>query len=449
MNLRGDLNGLVVKSTHRLTTSTNSLASIIFKIHNDYQNVYVYSTDIENFDEDGVFQLIPDILVDELHRIKSLQVEKFGNVSGPLYVNAERLKYSNNDAFVVTLSKEKIDVFPEDVIDEIEQRLRDCKYDFVTLLGHVVSLSQSDIERYRSYKFSVEVINQDTQFESIFSFFYYSLKDNKLPLNWNEFIPFIVEVQSHYNSVPYHNWRHATDATQFVYYFISMEPVSRMLSSIDKLALLLSVICHDLEHNGHTNDFHRKTNSDFAKESGPDLPPLENHHQKLAKILIQKYLHYTLDNITQEQKEYLFQLVTDIIFSTDMSRHKYFVDKINENIGKFDGSNEMRTLACQAIMKLADLSNTCRPFHDAIKMAKRLTDEWYIQGDDERKLGLPISRGMDRLNPIPLPKDQIGFYKFCTQQLLEADQKFFGCFEDIGAQFFSNLSTWEKMAAEL
>ncbi|EAY05493.1 3'5'-cyclic nucleotide phosphodiesterase family protein [Trichomonas vaginalis G3] len=446
---REKIDALVQRVTHAFTVAAHAECTIVFKIHPDYENVYVYSTDIDGFIPDNIYPLIPQILPDELHQLKCMKMEKFGNVSGPLYLTSIRVQSPLDNAFVSCISTAEIKSFSNDQIKEIENIISQCKYDFQTVLEHVRTLPVSEIEKCRSYKFSVENINTDTAFESIFSFFYYAINDTDVPIDWNQIIAFIAEAQKHYNSVPYHNWRHATDATQFVYYFVSMEPVSKMLTSLDKFALLLSVICHDLEHNGHTNDYHRKTNSDFAKESGPDLPPLENHHQNLAKVLVRKFLTYTLDHLSESKKDDLFKLITEIIFSTDMSKHKYFVDKINENVGKLDSSLESHILACQAIMKLADLSNTCRLFQDGAKMAKRLTEEWYLQGDDERRLGLPISKGMDRNNPTPLPVDQIGFYKYCTLQLLMADQKYFGCFEDVVAQFNSNLSTWEKLAKEL
>ncbi|EAY18510.1 3'5'-cyclic nucleotide phosphodiesterase family protein [Trichomonas vaginalis G3] len=448
-NYKSDLNALVQRATHGLTIAVNASCTIIMKNHPNYKNVYVYSTDIDNFKSDGIYELIPQILPDSFHELRSIKLEKFGNITGTLYANSMRIHSPHGNSFVTCISEAKIDSFPENNIKEIEETVINCRYDFSTVLEHVSTFSQEDIDRFRSYKFSVEVLNTDSVFESIFSFFYSILKDTDIPVDWNEIIAFIVEAQSHYNNVPYHNWRHATDATQFVFYLITMPHVEEMLPPLDRFALLLSVICHDLEHNGHTNDYHRKVNSEFSQEAGPDLPPLENHHQKLAKVLIQKHLKYTLEHLTDEQKENMFRFITEIIFSTDMGKHKFYLEKIVANIGKFDGSIELRILTCQAIMKLADLSNTCRPFDDSCKMAKRLNDEWFIQGDDEKKLGLPISNGMDRDHPTPLPKGQIGFYKFCTQQLLEADQKFFGCFQDIGNQFFSNLSTWEKLASEL
>ena len=133
-----------------------------------------------------------------------------------------------------------------------------------------------------------------------------------------------------------------------------------------------------------------------------------------------------------------------------MSKHKYFVDKINEAAPTFfDGTDEQRLLSCQAIMKLADLSNTCRPFELGSFMASKLRDEWYIQGDAESELGFPITNGYDRHNESPLCKGQVGFYKFCTLSLIEADSKLFKVINDCVDQFNSNLAQWEEEVRNL
>ncbi len=39
----------------------------------------------------------------------------------------------------------------------------------------------------------------------------------------------------------------------------------RMISMEDRLALLLSAIFHDLDHDGHSNNFHIQTQSNLAR----------------------------------------------------------------------------------------------------------------------------------------------------------------------------------------
>ena len=48
-----------------------------------------------------------------------------------------------------------------------------------------------------------------------------------------------------------------------------------------------------------------------------------------------------------------------------------------------------------------------------------MLEEFFIQGDTEKQLGLPISFGCDREN-FNLPQSQIGFYNFMVQPLYVA-----------------------------
>lgn len=448
-HLKHTIEGPIIKSAHEFTDSVHGLGTVVFQVHPEFEDIFVYSTDIDEFKSDDIYPLLPKILSSEIHKLTSISLEKFGNVAGPLYVNSTKIDVHKANMFVSSLTNVPISSFPQAAIDQLEKIANIYKYDASLALDRVKSMKPEDFKTYQTHKFSVENLNIDSAFDMLFSFFYDSLHDSDLPLDWKSIFAFITAVRSHYNCVPYHNWRHAIDATQFVYYLISIDKIKQMLQPLDRFSLLLGVLCHDLEHNGRTNDFHRKVNSKFAQESGPDLPPLEYHHECLAKEMIKKIFAKTLSEFSEEMRNQLFTFIQEIILSTDMSKHKMFVDKITENVGKFDGSIEMRLLACQAVMKLADLSNTCRLFEDSEFMAKQLTEEWFQQGEDETKHGLQITKGFDRNNPTPLPQGQIGFYKFCTKQLLDADNQFFGCLEDIVNQFNSNLSKWEELAKNI
>ena len=72
------------------------------------------------------------------------------------------------------------------------------------------------------------------------------------------------------------------------------------------------------------------------------------------------------------------------------------------------------SLACAspppvAIVSRADISNPGRPLHWAVKWAELLAEEFYQQGDEERRLGQAVSPLGDRANTNLLPKSQLGF----------------------------------------
>ena len=444
----------------RCVQINHAAGAALLRIHPNYKDVYVICSTINGLASDGIYQEIKNHLPQ--NESKSFSLNRFGNVEGSFYCTLSPINSDDTSVVVALLSSNPISLqsregqsqesdtkvsSPNDIQD-VNFPMNNHTFDIDTLMDHVRDIPYLD--KVKSNEFSIEILNDDHLFELVIAMFFSTINETDLPIDRKEFILYIDRIRSLYNDVPYHNWRHAVDATQFVYFILSKPEISDHFLPIHKFALLLSSICHDVEHDGKTNDFHRKVNSPFAVESGDDMPPLEYHHQACCLSLLSKTFPKVIEKFTEDQKKTFNTFVSEIILATDMGRHKYFVDKINEIAQTwFDGSEEQRLIGCQAIMKLADLSNTCRLFGEASFMSSKLRDEWFIQGDAESKLGLPITNGYDRHNQSPLCKGQVGFYKFVTQSLLQADQNLFKVLDDCVNQFNSNLSEWESQVANL
>ena len=258
---------------------------------------------------------------------------------------------------------------------------------------------------------------------------------------------FLVDLRRHYNDVPYHNWFHALDVTQFVYSVIITADVKRYLNNYEIFGLLFSAICHDTDHNGMNNAFHRKAHTIFA-QLAPNLPPLEHHHSCITMDLSRSLFANIAD---EKERLYLCKYVINNIMATDMEQHKVFLTEFKEiQDNGFDRDNEShRQLLAQVILKAADLSNTVRDFDEAKRMAMKLCNESHKQGDKEVELNLPISPMCDRNDPTPLCVGQIGFYKFVSGPLMNELHTFFPELKENAQQFESNLATWEKMKEEI
>uniref|UniRef100_A0A1I8JFR9 Phosphodiesterase n=1 Tax=Macrostomum lignano TaxID=282301 RepID=A0A1I8JFR9_9PLAT len=84
-------------------------------------------------------------------------------------------------------------------------------------------------------------------------------------LNYASFCRWILSVKENYRAVTYHNWRHALNVTQCMFAMLRTSPELRGLNRLDKLALLVASICHDLDHRGTDNKFQRLTLSPLAQ----------------------------------------------------------------------------------------------------------------------------------------------------------------------------------------
>lgn len=62
-------------------------------------------------------------------------------------------------------------------------------------------------------------------------------------------------VQKSYRDVPYHNWSHAFAVAHFCYLILRLPAVKKALSDLERFALLVACLCHDIDHRGTTNAF--------------------------------------------------------------------------------------------------------------------------------------------------------------------------------------------------
>lgn len=93
----------------------------------------------------------------------------------------------------------------------------------------------------------------------------------------------------------------------------------------------------------------------------------------------------------------------------------------------------------------ADVSNPAKLMPICKRWAGLIKDEFYLQGDKERELMLPVSVGYDRRNPIPVEKLQAGFIIGIVRPLFSAMSQLPNAHLDhCVAQLDENLSHWQR-----
>ncbi|MEQ2303080.1 cGMP-inhibited 3',5'-cyclic phosphodiesterase B, partial [Ameca splendens] len=137
-----------------------------------------------------------------------------------------------------------------------------------------------------------------------------------------------------------------------------------------------------------------------------DRSVLENHHAASAWSLYLSQPEYNflakLDHV--EFKRFRF-LVIEAILATDLKKHFDFLAEFNTKVNDvnspgIDWTNENdRLLVCQVCIKLADINGPAKVRDLHLKWTEGIVNEFYEQGDEEAKLGLPISPFMDRSAP--------------------------------------------------
>lgn len=86
---------------------------------------------------------------------------------------------------------------------------------------------------------------------------------------------------------------------------------------------------------------------------------------------------------------------------------------------------EDRHFILQIALKCADISNPCRPWDISRKWSYKVCEEFFRQGDYERRLNLPVTPLCDRYT-TSIPKIQAGFFKHVVTPLYVEWHRFLG-----------------------
>lgn len=96
-------------------------------------------------------------------------------------------------------------------------------------------------------------------------------------------------------------------------------------------------------------------------------------------------------------------------------------------------------------IKSADISNVCKTSRLSMKWTHLVMEEFFRQGDEERKLRLTVSPLMDRYN-ISVSKCQLGFIDFIVFPLYEHWTKYMDDNDKFPAMqnLLANREFWKK-----
>ena len=247
--------------------------------------------------------------------------------------------------------------------------------------------------------------------------------------------PFLSSITNQYlTSTLYHNSLHGADITATICLFFNNSNAEEVChaQAIDLLSIIIAALGHDVGHPGLTNAFQINSSSDMAITYN-DSSCLENFHlTKLFKTLRKDEYNIFEKLSTQDYKKIRKKMISEIL-ATDMAIHgkilnnirsKIPEDLLNANesskkdeIKKFElisdinneeTTNEEKQALFDYFIHSADLGHNTKIFDISLKWVELLSEEFWIQGDKERKMNLNISFLCDR-DSTNVPKSQVGF----------------------------------------
>nr|XP_025121117.1 high affinity cAMP-specific 3',5'-cyclic phosphodiesterase 7A isoform X3 [Bubalus bubalis] len=184
---------------------------------------------------------------------------------------------------------------------------------------------------------------------------------------------FLVMIQEDYHSQnPYHNAVHAADVTQAMHCYLK-EPKNTSV--------------------------------------------LENHHWRSAVGLLREsglFSHMPLESRQQMEAQ-----IGALILATDISRQNEYLSLFRAHLDKGDLHLEdarHRHLVLQMALKCADICNPCRTWELSKQWSEKVTEEFFHQGDIEKKYHLGVSPLCDRQTES-IANIQIGFMTYLVEPL--------------------------------
>lgn len=261
---------------------------------------------------------------------------------------------------------------------------------------------------------------------------------------------YIFELRQRYNDVPYHNWIHAGDVTEYVCYELSLSGADKLLTPLELFGVVVAATAHDTNHDGFNNVYNVKTETPLGILF-KDQSVMETHHcSQLIEILTKEETNL-LHALSPTDNKRIWTLMIRLILATDMAHHFKLVKQLQEILdagGLNLADGEHRVLMMQMLLKVADISNVSRPFETADKWCDVLCEEFFRQGDNEKKQGIELTSPLNDRENSNKPKSQIGFYNFICIPLYQAVARAFPPLEVNLNSVKANLEVWKKLAEE-
>lgn len=267
---------------------------------------------------------------------------------------------------------------------------------------------------------------------------------------------------------PYHNWFHAIDVTHGVYRLMRVNAAEAYLSSAERYALLVSAICHDVGHPGLNNTFLIETSHELALRYN-DKSPLENMHCARLFEFVSSPKCNIFSTLQKQQFQDVRKICIEAILHTDNAQHFAMIKEVqmtyevnsevldasreffNEDPDEFPTKEavecfrqaESRKLLVKLMLHMADISNSTKPFRICRIWAWQVLEEFFLQGDAERRLGVPVQALNDR-EKVNRAFSQVGFIEFLVSPLLFAVVKVLPPTESHADQMIQNVKTWHS-----
>lgn len=205
---------------------------------------------------------------------------------------------------------------------------------------------------------------------------------------------------------PYHNLTHILDVMQTANTFIHEYNGKNWLNDGQIFSVLIAALVHDLEHPGTNNLYQVNASTSLAIRYN-DMAVLENHHCSRAFELFSQPGCNIFAAFGLEQRKVMRKYIIAMVLATDMSVHFGLKDEVEACVTRLSSTGPPKdTLKLEdkdaltimkAIVHTADISNPAKQWEISRRWSDKVIEEFFLQGDREKKEHLLVSPNCDRL----------------------------------------------------
>ncbi|KXJ16407.1 putative 3',5'-cyclic phosphodiesterase pde-5 [Exaiptasia diaphana] len=262
-------------------------------------------------------------------------------------------------------------------------------------------------------------------------------------VDFDTIVRFTIMVRKSYRNIPYHNWAHAFSVSHSIYVMLRKND---SIPNIEKLFLYIAGVIHDVDHRGKSNAFMLQSNTPLANLYTTST--MEWHHFHQGIFILERDGHNVFGNLNSSDYRKVLEGIQESILATDLATffgNKNRLEKINQDNSFCWKNEEHRSLVRRLLMTACDLCASAKPWNIQKMAVKKVFEEFYIQGDEEKQRGVEPLPMMDRNRKKELPQNQVGFLKGIVKPCYATLDEIMPDMDCMIKNIDCNISQWEKI----
>ena len=116
---------------------------------------------------------------------------------------------------------------------------------------------------------------------------------------------FVLTVRKNYRPIHYHNWQHGFHVAHQVWRLMELSGVK--CTKLEKMALLIGGVCHDVDHRGYNNEYFKKLKHPLAALYSTSV--MEQHHYKQTITILHEEGHDIFSTLSVQQHKQVLELI--------------------------------------------------------------------------------------------------------------------------------------------